>query len=362
MSNYLRRLDWWLICSVLLISGVGLVTTYNIGSIESLYFFKRQFIFVILGLITMVLISFFDCRMLKNYSYFLMVLYFIGSLSLFAVLFSGATKGASSWFYVGPISIEPIEFVKLILIIFFAKYFSLRHIEMYRVRHLVVSGIYLSLPVIMTLLQPDFGSAMVLCGIWLGIIMVTGIKIRHLIVLFLIIILLLVGGWSTLLRPYQKQRLLTFLNPKQDPYGSGYHVNQSLITIGSGGVFGQENKDSLQSALEFLPEQYTDFIFAAWAEQAGLMGVIVLLLLFLFMFWRMIKIALSASNNFSRLCAIGIVTMLSVQLIINIGMNMAIMPVTGLTLPLVSYGGSSLLSVFMCLGVLQSIRIRNNSL
>lgn len=357
MYNHLRRLDWWLSFVALLIAGVGLLTIYNIGSVESFYFFKKQAIFLVLGFILMIAISFFDYRALKNRSIILMFFYFIGSVFLFVTLFSRSIKGASNWFYLGPISIEPIESVKLVLILFLAKYFSFRHIEMYRIRHLIISGIYVGLPVSIALLQPDFGSAVVLCSIWLGIIIISGIKLRHLITLFLIIILLFAGSWFGLLKNYQKQRILTFLNPQKDPYGSGYHINQSLITIGSGGLWGQRKQDGgLQASLKFLPEQYTDFIFAAWGEQSGLLGIFLLLALFSLLFWRIIKIALDTSNNFSRLYASGLAVMILIQLVINMGMNMAIVPVTGLTLPLVSYGGSSLISIFLGLGILQSIK------
>lgn len=360
MYNHLRRLDWWLAFIALLIAGVGLLTIYKIGSVESFYFFKKQVIFLVLGFILMILTSFFDYRMLKNRSTVLMIFYFISFALLLITLFNKSIRGASNWFYLGPVSVEPIEFVKLVLVIFLAKYFSFRHIEMYRVRHLIISGIYVSLPVSIVLLQPDFGSAAVLCGIWLGVIVISGIKLRHLITLFLIIVLLFVGSWFSLLKNYQKQRILTFFNPQNDPQGSGYHVNQSLITIGSGGLWGQKKQDGeSQASLKFLPEQYTDFIFAAWGEQSGLLGIFLLLMLFSLLFWRIIKIALNASNNFSRLCASGLAVMIFIQLVVNTGMNMAIMPVTGLTLPLVSYGGSSLISIFLGLGILQNIKSQN---
>jgi len=229
---------------------------------------------------------------------------------------------------------------------------------MYRVRHLIVSGIYIALLTLIIFLQPDLGSILVLLSIWFGIIIVSGIKVRHLIILILILSIISVGAWVVILKDYQKQRITTFLNPEDDPYGKGYHISQSLIAVGSGGVFGQGLGLSSQAGLKFLPEQHTDFVFATLSERRGLVGVLFLLILFAFLFWRLIGIALKSSNNFSRLFASGFAIMIFSQMVINIGMNVAILPITGLTLPLVSYGGSSLISIFIGLGIIQSIKTR----
>jgi len=359
MFNHLKKLDWPLGVIVLFISGIGLLTIYGIGSPESMVFFQKQFIFVVLGFFTMISLSFFDYRVFKNYSTILITLYFLSLIFLGLVLFSEEIRGASSWFRFGSLRVGPIEFIKIIIILFLAKYFSFRHIEMYRIRHLIISGGYIGLPILAVLLQPDFGSTLVLSAIWVGIVVVSGIKTRHLIALFLVMILFLMGGWFGFLQDYQKQRIVTFLNPQEDPYGQGYHINQSLIAIGSGQLLGRGLDFSPQAGLKFLPEQHNDFIFATLAEQRGLTGVSFLLILFALLFWRIIKIALGAANNFSRLFAAGFAIMIFVQMVINIGMNMAILPITGLTLPLVSYGGSSLISIFIGIGILQSIKARS---
>lgn len=359
MYAHLRKLDWFLVVVVLLLSGVGLLTIYGIGSAESLNFFKKQIYFLAFGFFSMLGLSFFDYRVFKNRSSVLIILYLFSLLSLIFVLFSQEIKGASSWFRLGPINFGPIEFTKIVILLFLAKYFSLRHIEMYNIRHLIVSGFYVGLPVLIIIFQPDLGSGLVLISIWLGLIIVAGIKMRHLIVLILIMSLLFTVSWFGFLKEYQKQRLLTFLNPQKDPYGRGYHSAQSLIAIGSGGLLGQGLDSSSQAGLRFLPEQHTDFVFATLAEQRGLVGVFLLLVLFALLFWRIAKITLASSNNFSRLFATGLAIMLFTQVVINIGMNMAVLPITGLTLPLVSYGGSSLVSIFLSLGILQSIKARS---
>jgi len=356
----LSKIDWPLIISFVLLTGFGLTVIYSLAFPKSeLSFFYKQFLFLGLGLILMLGLSFFDYRIFKNYSYVLFILYLFSLSSLIFVLFSQDIKGASSWFSLGYVNFEPTEFVKIIVILFLAKYFSLRHIELYRIRHLLISGSYVALLIAMVLIQPDFGSAIVLLSIWFGMVVISGIKIRHLGILFLIMVLLLVGSWFLILKDYQKQRVLTFLNPQEDPYGGGYHISQSLIAVGSGGLFGQGVGDNSQAGLKFLPEQHTDFIFATLAEQRGLIGVSFLLLCFIGLFWRIIKIALVSSNNFSRLFVSGLAIMIFVQIVINIGMNVAVLPITGLTLPLVSYGGSSLISIFLALGIMQSIKARS---
>lgn len=359
MHGALRRIDWVLTLSALLLTGVGLFAIYSIGSESAFYFFKKQLCFTVLGFFVLLFLSFFDYRVFKNNSLVVVSIYFLSLFSLGLVLFSPAIQGASSWFSLGPLSVEPVEFVKIAVILLLAKYFSLRHIEMYRVRHLIVSALYIAPLVGLVLLQPDFGSALILVSAWFGVVVISGIRLRHLLVLFVLFSLLFGVSWLGLLEDYQKQRILTFLNPKQDPYGEGYHISQSLIAVGSGKLLGQGSESSSQAGLKFLPAQHTDFVFATLAEQRGLFGVAFLLALYGLFFWRVIKIALESMNNFSKLFATGFAVVVFTQVFINIGMNIGVMPITGITLPLVSYGGSSLLSLYIGLGVLQSINSRN---
>jgi rod shape determining protein RodA len=359
MLSHFKKLDWSLVIIVLLLTTVGLLTIYSANQ-EDLVNFKKQFLFIGLGFFLMFSLSFLDYRILKNHSLILIVLYIFCLGLLGSVLFLGQEiRGAASWFRLGFLSFQPIELTKIVVILLLAKYFSLRHIEMYRIRHIITSGIYIGLPILLILFQPDLGSALILGSIWLGIMLIAGIKMRHLAILALITILLVTASWFWLFKDYQKQRILTFLNPQTDPYGQGYNIAQSLIAVGSGGLLGQGLGHGSQSQLKFLPEQQTDFIFATMAEEKGFVGVFFLLMLFALLFWRMLKIALSSANNFSRLFASGLAIMLFSQVVINIGMNMAVLPITGLTLPLVSYGGSSLLTTFLGLGILQSIKARS---
>lgn len=359
MWLHLKRLDWSIIVIVLLLTAVGLLTIYSIDSSSTLSFFKKQLFFVVFGFLIMMILSFFDYRIIKNHSFVLILLYLFSLLLLgIVLLFGQQIRGAASWLQLGPLNFQPVELMKLVVILLLAKYFSFRHIEMYRIRHIIVSGIYVGLPILLIVPQPDLGSVLVLLSIWLGVMLVAGIKIRHLFILALIAILVVTSSWFWLLQDYQQQRIITFLNPQTDPYGHGYNVVQSLIAVGSGQVTGHGLKQASQSQLNFLPEQQTDFIFATFAEQWGFLGIVFLLTLFAILFWRMIKIALISNNNFSRLFVSGLAIVVFFQLMINIGMNMAILPIVGLTLPFISYGGSSLITLFIGLGIMQSIKAR----
>ncbi len=251
--------------------------------------------------------------------------------------------------------------MKLAIILVLAKYFSLRHIEVSRIRHLIISGLYVFFPLVLLLLQPELGYILIISLVWLVIIMVAGIRLKHLIVLALITLLVFSISWFYLLKDYQRERVVSFLNPGLDPLGRGYHIIQSIIAIGSGEIFGRGLGHGTQSQLNFLPEQHTDFILATIAEEWGFLGSAFILILFGVLFFRLIKISLSSSNNFARLFTLGVATMISVQAIINIAMNMGLLPIIGIPLPFLSYGGSNLIMNFIALGIIQSIVIRNKT-
>jgi rod shape determining protein RodA len=246
--------------------------------------------------------------------------------------------------------------MKLILILVLAKYFSRRHVEIANVKHIVISGVYALIPFLLVLLQPDFGSAIILFAIWFGMTIVSGISKKHLF-------LVLGGGalafillWSFVFAPYQKARIMTFLNPLTDIRGAGYNAYQSTIAVGSGEVFGKGIGYGTQSRLKFLPEYQTDFIFASFAEEWGFIGVILLLLCFGVVIWRVLVVAMTGATNFETLYALGLAIFFMTQFIIHVGMNIGLLPVTGQTLPFVSYGGSHLVTEFAGLGILMGMR------
>jgi len=356
---HIKKMDWSLAAISLTLVSVGLLAIYSSSVGKKDFFdFKKQIVFTGLGFMLMVLMSFFDWRQLRENSYLILALYLIFVFLLVGLLFfAPEIRGVRAWYKIGDLSFDPIEFMKIILIILLAKYFSMRHVEMYRVVHILISGFYVFIPAIFIFLQPDLGSVLVLLSLWLGILLISGIKIRHFLVLILLGFLLLVFGWSTILKDYQKARILSFLMPQvSDSLQVGWSQIQAEIAVGSGRIFGQGLTKGSQTQYGFLPEPKTDFIFSVVAEETGLIGVGVLLSLFLLLVWRILTIAISSRSNFCRLFATGFAILLLSQLLIHVGMNVGLLPIIGISLPFVSYGGSSLITSFIGLGILQSIK------
>lgn len=357
---HLRSLDWILIITTLLLVGIGLLSIYS-SSLSGGDFlnFKKQIIFLGIGFTFMLILSFLDWRIFQNNPYLILTLYLLSLLALAGLFFLATPiREVKSWYKIGPVSIDPIESAKIVLIILLAKYFSMRHVEMYKFQHIILSGVYVMIPSILIFFQPNLGSVIILILLWIGVLIVSGIKIRHFLILCLAGFLILVFSWGFLLKDYQKERIMSFVNPQADPQGISWNVNQSKIAIGSGGIFGKGIGQGSQTQYGFLPEPQTDFIFSAIAEETGLAGVSFLLLLFSFLVWRIFKIAVSVRSNFPRLFAIGFAAVLISQLFINIGMNLGLLPIIGIPLPLVSYGGSGLVATLAGLGIIQSIRVR----
>ncbi|MDI6591430.1 MAG: rod shape-determining protein RodA [Patescibacteria group bacterium] len=357
--RHLRRLDWVLISSTLLLVGMGLLSIYSSSLSQGDFLnFKKQIIFFGIGFFLMIVLSFFDWRALRENPYLILFLYFSCLFTLAGLFrFAPEIRGIKSWYKLGPISINPIEFTKIVLIILLAKYFSMRHIEMYRIRHILISSVYVIIPSALIFFQPDLGSVLILIALWVGILIISGIKLRHFLILILCFLLIFIFSWVFLLKDYQKERIISFISPQlSDPLKIGWSQNQAKIAIGSGGIFGQGIGRGSQTQYGFLPEPQTDFIFAAIAEEMGLIGVMILLFLFSILIWRILKITLSVQTNFPRLFASGFAILLISQIFIHIGMNLGIFPIIGIPLPLISYGGSSLIATFIGLGILQSIK------
>lgn len=340
---------------------IGLLTLYSINyGKPGFVYFKRQVIFILLGFLLMLALSYFDFQILRNYPMLLVILYLAGLALLISILFFGRPiRGTISWLSIGELRFEPMELVKLIIILVLAKYFSLRHIEMYRLRHTIASAIYVLLPVALILLQPDLGSALILGAIWIGLVILAGIKPKHLVAVLIGAAFVASIAWFGTLKPYQKDRILTFLNPQRDPFGTSYNLIQSKIAIGSGGIFGRSLGQGVQGRLDFLPEKHTDFIFSSFAEEWGFLGVLFFLAVYGILFWRLIKISLQSQNNFARIFCAGICLMIFAEVFINIGVSLGLLPITGIALPFVSYGGSAMLANFLAMGAVQSLVVRN---
>ncbi len=344
-----RSNDWWLIGSVLLLTLLGLVTIYTFDGDNS--FFQRQIIWIGIALFGLMLATIPDYRFLRtgNTTFYI---YLVTIFFLVLVLIVGETvKGAQSRFDLVFFSLQPSDPAKLVLIATLAKYFSKRHELIGDFRHILVSGGYALLIFGLVFIQPDFGSAIILFSIWFGMVLVAGIKFRHLAIVGLIGIVAFAGLWNFGFQDYQKERVMTFLHPLADIQGAGYNAYQSTIAVGSGQVLGKGVGYGTQSKLQFLPEYETDFIFAAFAEEWGLVGVILLFILFGVVIFRLLYHALRGATNFERLFAVGVAIFFISHFLIHIGMNIGLLPVTGTTVPFLSYGGSHLLTEFVGVGM-----------
>lgn len=358
MLAYIKKLDWIMIGSAILISIMGLISLFSSSSLNNFNGFKRQLIFLVIGLLLMFIFSFFDWKVFRTNSYLILAMYLICIVALAGLLFfAPVTRGVRGWYKIGGINIDPIEATKLILIILISKYFSMRHIEMYNFKHVIISAIYFGIPCLLIFLQPDLGSVFILLFLWIGILLVSGIKWRHFLIIITCGILMCVVGWNFLLQDYQRDRIVNYMEPQLEPLGVGWNRNQALIAIGSGGLFGKGINNGSQTKYGFLPEPSTDFIFSAIAEEMGLVGVLILMSLFMVLIYRILKVAKTAKTNFSRLFSSGFVILLVSQIFIHVGMNLGLLPVIGISLPLVSYGGSNLVFSYVGLGIIQSLRI-----
>jgi rod shape determining protein RodA len=353
-TTIVSRVDWWLLLSAIAIASLGLITMYSFNEGEN-YFFK-QLLSLTISVAVFLVLSLGDFRFLKHTRVVMIV--YVGIIVLLGGLFLFGTiaKGSQSWFRVGGFSLQPADYAKIALVVLLAKYFSRRHIEIKRIRHILVSGFYAFSLFIMIALQPDFGSAMIIFFIWLGMVLVSGISYKHLLSIVLIGTVTFAGLWFFAFKDYQKSRIATFINPLADIRGAGYNAYQSMVAVGSGQVLGKGVGYGTQSRLQYLPEHQTDFIFASFAEEWGLVGTVMLYILFGIVFWRLMLAAYRGASNFETLFALGTLIFFSVHMGINVGMNMGMLPVTGVPLPFMSYGGSHLLAEFIMIGLVSSMR------
>lgn len=360
LSAYFRRLDWWLLTAVIPLIVFGLLTMKRLGPSggDGDYFFYRQLLWLGMGMAAFMGAACFDVKRFEKRIIFLLLLWG-ASVALAALLFlAGPIRGVKSWFTIGSFSFEPVEPIKLALILILAKYFSRRHIEITQWRHIFISAFYVAIPLVLVIRQPDFGSAFILLTLWAGMTLLAGVSMRQLAWLSVSAVFFFAVFWFFLFAPYQKERLVSFLNPLRDPAGAGYQTLQSKIAIGSGGLWGKGLGHGTQSRLHFLPESQTDFIFAAFAEEWGLSGIGILFLCLGILFWRLTRAGIRARANFERLFIFGILLFFFTQIAIHVGMNLGMFPVTGIGLPFMSYGGSLLLTNFIALGLVESIVIR----
>ena len=353
-----RDFDWVLLLIVVLICALGVMEIYS-ATLNTKFqgMHVRQVYWIAAGLVLMFILSIVNYHvLLENVPW----MYGIAILSLVAVLVFGRKYlGARRWILMpGGSHFQPSEWVKLILILAIAKYFADYNERELPFRELVKAGLIVGVPMLLVLKQPDLGTALTyvpvaIMGLFLG-----GMRAKHALVLLLIAGILMPAVWHYGLKPYQKERLTSFMAPEADSKGSGYQVIQSLVAVGSGGLWGKGATKGTQTQGQFLPVPHTDFIFAAWSEEHGFVGASFVLLLYFLMLMRLISNAQTAPDRAGTFIVMGVVAVLAFHVLVNVGMVVGFMPVTGIPLPLMSYGGSSVLFTFLALGIVMNVRMR----
>lgn len=351
-----------MIISILLLLIIGLTVLFTISTdpqsqSNSWQFsnFYRQLIAVFLGLGLMFFFSFYDYRILNSFT---TRFYFLTLILLFLVAFFGTTvRGTTGWIKLGFFNFQPVEVAKVVMILFLASFLSKKRTELSITVRIISSIVLVAVPVFLILKQPDLGSSLIIVGIWISMLLFSGIGKKNILILIVLGLGIIASSWF-FLESYQTDRLTNFINPYKDPKGSGYNVIQSMVAVGSGGLWGKGLGHGSQSQLNFLPEKHTDFIFAVISEELGFFGAAVVIALFAILFFRIKETAKLSRDNFGYLICVGFLTMIFLQTFVNIGMNIGMAPVTGVPLPLLSYGGSSIIMTLLGLGIIISINRR----
>ncbi len=355
----LKNLDWVMFSSALLLACFGLTEIYSIAlgqGTTDLLNFKKQIFFVLAGLVVFFVFVLMDYEFLKNSVKYFYALTFI---ALIVVIFIGSgIRGTRGWFSLGFFNLQPVEFAKIALILALSYFLSSRAVKIRSFKQLIVSFFITIALAVPTFLQPDFGSASLLMMTWVALLIFSGFNKKFFIVISTIVFVVAGSLWLFYFKDYQKERVRTFLNPSANTLSSGYNVNQALIAVGSGGVWGRGVGFGSQSQLKFLPEAHTDFIFAVISEEFGFLGGLMIFLAYATIFYRSLSSIAKISNDFGIFIVLGSMGLIFIEMFINISMNIGIMPVVGIALPFVSYGGSSMLASFALLGIVENIIIK----
>lgn len=340
---------------VAMIQSATLRTGTSWPSLDSLA--TRQMIFAVLGLLAMFLFARLDYRFLESFTIPLYIFIIVLLGGVFAVGY--ASLGAQRWIDLGIVGLQPSELAKIVVILTLAKFLSDHEGKMGHPVFVFLSILITALPIGLIYLQPDLGTALVVMAIWLGMMVVIGLPVIYFVAGIAVSVPATILAWQFLLKDYMRDRFLIFLNPESDPLGQGYNILQARISIGSGGWFGQGFGSGIQSQLHYLRVPHTDFIFSVVSEEFGFFGAISLCLLLFIIIWRNLHIASVAGETYGKMIATGTAAMLLFQVFVNTGMNMGIMPVTGIPLPFISSGGSSLVTILAGQGIVQSIVMRH---
>ncbi len=356
LKNRFLKLDWVLFGCLSVLAFISLVTLYSL----KVQMYHRQLLWYGGFLAIFFFGSNFNWRWLLAQSWFRTIFYWFSVVLIIAASLQTTTvRGTKSWIVIGNFQFEPAELIKVSLILMLAGFFSKRHAEAWFSKNILISLFYAALPAAVAITHPDMGAALVFMGIWFGFLLLNGIHLKRILTIIAVFLLLAAVGWMFVLRPYQKQRITSFLNPASDPLGASYNVNQAKIAIGSAGFWGKGFGQGTQTHLKFLPEAETDFIFAAFVEEWGMLGGVVLVLTFMALVFRILRIGFSARNNDFKFISLGAALVLVVHFFVNVGSNLGLTPVTGITLPLVSYGGSNLLTTAIVISIIQRIKFES---
>ena len=357
--SIIRRFDWLLLGAVVLLICFGLAALYSITvSFEQPNFFnfQKQVLFALAGLALLFSLGIVDYRFWKGMGG---IAYLAAAGLLVTVLFLGRViSGTRGWVVLGGVNFQPVELAKLALLIFLAGFLSTRTVSTKGLLNFLLSGLAAAVLCGLVLLQPDFGSAIILFLLWFLLTLLAGADKRYVISVMLLFAVLFGLSWVYFFQDYQRDRIMTFFNPQADPYNRGYHVRQATIAVGAGGWLGRGLGFGSQSQLKFIPASQTDFIFAVVAEELGFFGVSLVLVLWAVVFYRLGRAALRCRDDFATLFIVGVSIVFFSQVMINIGMNVGLLPVTGIALPFLSYGGSFLVVSLMLVGLVQSMVAR----
>ncbi len=359
--NKFKYSDIPLQISVLLLTVSGLAMLYSISlSNENLGAFWKQLVFLGIGLVGFFFFSFFDYQTLAKTNRVLYIIFLV--FLTYLLVFGGIVRGGRRWIDFGFFGFQPAEFVKIVVILGLARLLYLRRGQINSWSVLIWSFAYALVPTILVVLEPDLGSSLIILSIWAGILLVSPIKKKFLAILFLAFVSTCGITWKFFLKDFQRDRVLVFINPELDPRGRGYNVKQATIAVGGGQLTGRGLGKGVQSQHKFLPERQTDFIFAASSEELGFLGCSAVLSLFLFLFIRLILIAKRAKDDLGMYISCGVFFLLFSHVLINVGMNIGLLPVTGIPLPFFSAGGSSMIVTFIGLGIVQNIAVQSKIL
>lgn len=372
-KRFWQHLNIYIPIIVLLLSLIGLIAISSAVEINkndvNTYFLQKQIIAVVLGFIAIIVMQFYDYSIIRDYSD---IIYLITVGLLILLLVYGTQKGGGkSWIHFGPINFQPSEIAKLTVIFMLARVLDDNKDNIKYLSGILKTGIYAFIPFVLIILQNDLGTALVILFIYLIMLYTAGGNRKFMLIifggsLFIIVLIIAFHFWFDsplpFLKEYQLNRLIVFVKPGVDPYGAGYNILQSKIAVGSGKLFGKGLFAGTQNQLNFLPEKHTDFIFSVLGEEFGFIGVVVVLGLYFLLFWHMLNIAVKARDDFGRLLVTGVVGLFFFHVLQNIGMTMGVMPITGIPLPFISYGGSAMLTNLIAIGLIININVRKKKI